>query len=184
MEDNEQHLWPSESSLPLDTRGYAVSPNKTVRASFRHPSLVGSVESPGSPESSGETPELPASALGIGGTHVSGTNGPPTVSQGSQRPVQHVAQTLTPDQLMAWANAKEQDFMNQRQDTSTAVDPALIRTGGAQYVTAPKPIGSEVPDWLHSYMSKQSDADVAHQKNSDERARVMAMRDAQGRNGH
>jgi hypothetical protein len=172
MADTEQHLWPTESNLPLDTRGYAIDPSSPVQASVDHPSLIGEVQAPGSKANSPSS----ASAAGIGGTEVR-----PQAAQGAS---QASSRQLTPDELMAWANAQEQHFLNQRQDMSTAVDPALLRTGGAQYVQQPKPIGSEVPEWLHSYMHQPSAVDELHAKHSAEWSNMLAMRDATNRNGH
>lgn len=51
---------------------------------------------------------------------------------------------MSPEGLMKWAEEEEKKYVPQDNDHSTAVDPALIRTG---YFGGEKP-----PEWLQEYM--------------------------------
>ncbi len=118
---------------------------------------------------------------GLGGTMVA-----------PQRPV--APRAMTPQEMMAAADAMEKDFLKQG-DRSSHVDPRLIGTpDGPDLDPALKRQlgqGQEPPDWLSQYMSNQPYSDPYHQimpgrvdllgsnKYLSEKERLKMLRDEQ-----
>lgn len=122
--------------------------------SYSGASLTGPEPSFGRGSMQGSSPK------GIGGSLVGRPEGDGDAHVSSQQVHGHQggnvgAQALTPDQLMALAKQMEQDLMEsvRQSEGSTAVDPALIRTGGHDAYGGT--ITEDAPDWLVKYMEGQ-----------------------------
>ena len=134
MSDSEQHLWETDETGPLDTAGYPM------KDQYQGPSL------------SGPMPQI----SGIGGSTVGvdkapggvGFNAPVHVPERPQKPqAVPTKSTMTPEQLMAWASAQEQDLRFQTAEAAfggqSAVEPALERS-----------MNGTPPVWLEQYMNR------------------------------
>lgn len=100
----------------------------------------------------------------------SGTKSAPMVHprsgmMGSVPPPLH-QRSLTPEELMAWANREEQAYLDatsQIAPHSSSVEPALVRSQGG------------VPSWLEQYMSNQEDPidSLGHRQHAIEREALL-----------
>lgn len=97
------------------------------------------------PSLAGSTPRY-----GIGGTRISTQDG--GAQGGLGRPTNQVQARMVqnPTDLASRIEAMEQQFLDSRNDMSTAVDHTLIRDGMQE--------NYDVPSWLRSYMDNPTEA--------------------------
>jgi hypothetical protein len=99
------------------------------------------------------------------GNSGSGPVHPQSGMKGSVPPALH-QRSLTPEELMAWANREEQAYLDataQIAPHSSSVEPALVRSQGG------------VPSWLEQYMSNQEDPldSLGHKQHALEREALL-----------
>lgn len=143
-----QYLYQTENTGPLDTAGHRVISTEPARPSIAGPS-----------------PRYTAPASEASAAQLQASQNPQPVRRGLPPP------QLTPEQMMAMADSMTQDFLNQRSDMSTAVDPALIRDNGAS-------------DLFQPYMDKPDVDRSQSDEYLQDRDALRALRDQQGRFGH
>ncbi len=118
---------------------------------------------------------------GIGGSSVPAAETPRELVVGSSKPQMQArvaTRSMTPEELLAWADSQEQELLAKtdaaRQPHMSAVEPALNRSAGSD----------GPPDWLTQYMEKSptmgmtfDGIDRVKAKHQSEKERLKAMKE-------